>query len=122
MLSKAAVEGKLSTRADGSKHAGDYRKIVERRERDTRRRDWTVQEAGAVLRRSRRANLTAKVTARYQGDPRDIKNDINAMTEALCSSMASIAVNAQSLASSSERVERNQSATVRKCGGDCHTG
>jgi len=29
MLSHAAVEGKLSTRADASKHAGDYHKIVE---------------------------------------------------------------------------------------------
>ena len=29
MLSQAAVEGKLSTRADASKHEGDFRKIVE---------------------------------------------------------------------------------------------
>jgi methyl-accepting chemotaxis protein len=29
MLAKAAVEGKLATRADGSKHQGDYRKIVQ---------------------------------------------------------------------------------------------
>ena len=29
MLAKAAVEGKLATRADATKHQGDYRKIVE---------------------------------------------------------------------------------------------
>jgi methyl-accepting chemotaxis protein len=29
LLSKAAVEGKLATRADASKHQGDYRKIVQ---------------------------------------------------------------------------------------------
>ena len=29
MLVKAAVEGKLATRADATKHQGDYRKIVE---------------------------------------------------------------------------------------------
>ncbi len=29
MLSKAAVEGKLATRADASKHQGEYRKVVE---------------------------------------------------------------------------------------------
>ncbi|MCX6624972.1 MAG: methyl-accepting chemotaxis protein, partial [Acidobacteria bacterium] len=29
MLAKAAVEGKLATRADAAKHGGDYRKIVE---------------------------------------------------------------------------------------------
>ena len=29
MLAKAAIEGKLNTRADASKHQGDFRKIVE---------------------------------------------------------------------------------------------
>ncbi len=29
MLSQAAVEGKLATRADAGKHQGDYRKVVE---------------------------------------------------------------------------------------------
>ena len=29
MLARAAVEGKLSTRADAGKHQGDYRKVVE---------------------------------------------------------------------------------------------
>jgi len=29
MLAKAAVDGKLATRADASKHQGDYRKIVD---------------------------------------------------------------------------------------------
>ena len=29
MLSKAAVEGALTTRADASKHEGDYRKVIE---------------------------------------------------------------------------------------------
>ena len=28
MLAKAAVEGKLATRADAAKHQGDFRKIV----------------------------------------------------------------------------------------------
>ncbi|MGB9492505.1 MAG: PAS domain S-box protein [Terriglobales bacterium] len=104
MLSKAAVEGKLSTRADGSKHAGDYRKIVEGVNETLDAVIGPVQEAGAVLKKIAAGDLTAKVTGAYQGDHADIKNDINAMTEALCSSMASIAVNAQSLASSSEEL------------------
>jgi methyl-accepting chemotaxis protein len=29
MLSRAAIEGKLATRADATKHQGDYKKIVE---------------------------------------------------------------------------------------------
>jgi methyl-accepting chemotaxis protein len=104
MLSQAAVEGKLSTRADGTKHNGDYRKVVEGVNQTLDAVVGPVQEAGAVLKKIAAGDLTAKVTGNYQGDHADIKNDINAMTESLRSSMASIAVNAQSLASSSEEL------------------
>ena len=43
MLRKAAVEGKLSTRADASKHQGDYRKIVAGSQRHSGRRHWTTE-------------------------------------------------------------------------------
>ena len=103
-LSKAAVEGRLATRADATKHAGDYRKIVEGVNQTLDAVVGPVQEAGAVLKKVAAGDLTAKVTGNYQGDHADIKNDINAMAESLRSSMASIAVNAQSLASSSEEL------------------
>ena len=50
MLSKAAVEGKLATRADATKHQGDFRKIVAGRERDARRGDRPVERGGRVRR------------------------------------------------------------------------
>ena len=43
MLVTAAVEGKLSTRADASKHTGDYRKIIEGVNHTPRRGDRTVE-------------------------------------------------------------------------------
>ncbi|HLV85582.1 MAG TPA: methyl-accepting chemotaxis protein [Candidatus Sulfotelmatobacter sp.] len=104
MLSKAAVEGKLSTRADASKHLGDYRKIVEGVNQTLDAVISPVQEAGRVLKQIAAGNLTAKVTGNYQGDHADIKNDINAMTEALRSSMRSIAENATSLSTASEEL------------------
>jgi len=103
-LSKAAVEGKLSTRADASKHQGDYRKIVEGVNQTLDAVIGPVQEAGAVLKEIAGGDLSAKVTGSYQGDHADIKNDINAMTEALQKSMRSIAENAASLSTASEEL------------------
>ena len=48
MLVKAAVEGKLATRADATKHQGDYRKIVEGRQPDPGRRDRAVERVRRV--------------------------------------------------------------------------
>jgi len=51
MLSKAAVEGKLATRADASKHQGDFRKIVQGVDDCLDAVIKPVQEAGAVLKK-----------------------------------------------------------------------
>ncbi len=51
MLSKAAVEGKLSTRADVSKHQGEYRKRGERGQRHAGRGHRTSERGGKVCRR-----------------------------------------------------------------------
>ncbi len=104
MLCKAALEGKLTTRADATRHAGDYRKIVEGVNQTLDAVIGPVQEAGAVLKKIAAGDLTARVTGEYQGDHADIKNDMNAMTDALRSSMQSIAGNAQSLANASEEL------------------
>lgn len=103
-LSVAAVEGKLSIRADASKHNGDFRKVVEGVNQTLDAVISPVQEAGAVLKRIAAGDLTAKVAGSYQGDHAEIKNDINAMTEALGTSMRSIAENAGSLSTASEEL------------------
>jgi len=104
MLARAAVEGKLATRADAGKHSGDYRKIVEGVNQTLDAVIGPVQEAGSILKKIAAGDLTAEVAGNYQGDHADIKNDINAMTEALRSSMLSIAENARSLSSASEEL------------------
>jgi len=104
MLSKAAVEGKLATRADASKHQGDFRKIVQGVDDCLDAVIKPVQEAGAVLKKIADGDLTARVAGEYQGDHAEIKNNINAMTDGLRASMQSITQNAQSLASASEEL------------------
>jgi len=103
-LVKAAVEGKLATRADASKHQGDYRKIVQGVNETLEAVIAPVQEAGTVLQKIAQGDLTARVTGEYKGDHAAIKNDINQMADTLSSSLAQIGQNSQALASSSEEL------------------
>lgn len=104
VLSKAAVEGRLSARADASKHAGEYRRILQGVNETLDAVIAPMQEASTVLEQIARGDLTTRVTGAYQGDHAKIKNDINRMAETLEGSMLSIGQNAQSLASSSEEL------------------
>lgn len=74
MLSRAAIEGKLSTRADASKHKGDFRKVVEGVNQTLDAVIIPVQEASDVLLELAKGNLSARVTGDYKGDHAIIKN------------------------------------------------
>jgi len=104
MLSKASMEGKLSTRAEASRHQGEFRKIVQGVNEILDLVIAPVKEAGAVLEKVAAGDLTAHVQGDYQGDHARIKNDINVMTDKLSESMGQIGQNAQTLASSSEEL------------------
>ncbi|HNY11675.1 MAG TPA: MCP four helix bundle domain-containing protein, partial [Candidatus Wallbacteria bacterium] len=83
MLAGAAVEGKLATRADASKHQGDFRKIV----------DGVNQTLDAVIRplnvaaeyidRISKGDIPAKITDNYSGDFNEIKNNLNQCIDGL---------------------------------------
>ncbi len=77
MLSRAAIEGKLSTRADASKHKGDFRKVVEGVNQTLDAVIIPVQEASDVLLELAKGNLSARVTGDYKGDHAIIKKSLN---------------------------------------------
>ena len=104
LLVKATTEGRLSIRADASKHQGDYRKIVQGVNEILDAVIAPVQEAGGVLQKVAAGDLTAHVQGDYQGDHARIKDDINLMADKLSGSMGQISNNAQTLASSSEEL------------------
>jgi methyl-accepting chemotaxis protein len=76
-LSTAAVEGKLSTRADASKHEGDYRKIVEGVNETLDAVIRPINEAVSVMGEMRKGNLNINVTGEYQGEHAIIKDALN---------------------------------------------
>ena len=103
-LSSAAIEGRLATRADTSKHQGEYLKVVRGVNETLEAVVAPIQESGAVLQRIANGDLTARVEGNYQGDHVRFKNDINTMAEKLSASMAQIGHNAQELGSCSEEL------------------
>src|ERR1035438_5281666 len=104
LLVKAAVDGKLATRADATKHQGDFRKIVEGVNQTLDTVLEPINEAAQVIEKIARKDLTARVAGQYKGEHANIKNNINRMAEDLQKSIQQIAQNASSLAASSEQL------------------
>jgi len=103
-LSKAAVEGKLSTRADARQHSGEYRRIIEGINETLDAVIEPVQEASAVLSRIAGSDLTARVEGEYRGDHARLKQDINQMAADLHESLRRFAGSVQTVAASSEEL------------------
>jgi len=83
MLSKAAVEGRLDTRADASKHQGDFAAVV-RGVNDTL--DAVIgplNVAAEYVDRISKGDIPPKITDNYNGDFNEIKNNLNVLIEAM---------------------------------------
>ncbi len=77
MLVQAAVDGKLATRADASKHQGDYRKIVEGVNKTLDAVIGPLNVAANYVDRISKGDLPPKITDTYNGDFNVIKNNLN---------------------------------------------
>ncbi|HNC00822.1 MAG TPA: MCP four helix bundle domain-containing protein, partial [Leptospiraceae bacterium] len=77
MLSKAAIEGKLATRADATKHQGDYRKIVEGVNQTLDAVIGPLNVAADYVDKISRGAIPPKITETYNGDFNTIKNNLN---------------------------------------------
>ncbi|HEY5958444.1 MAG TPA: methyl-accepting chemotaxis protein, partial [Polyangiaceae bacterium] len=82
-LSRAAVEGKLATRADATKHQGDYRKIVQGVNDTLDAVIGPLNVAADYVDRISKGNIPDKITDQYQGDFNAIKNNLNQCVEAV---------------------------------------
>jgi methyl-accepting chemotaxis protein len=103
-LVTAAVEGRLSTRADAGSHQGDFRKIVEGVNRTLDEVIRPVTEAAGVLTRVAQQDLRAQVQGDYAGDHAAIKTSINTMIADLRKSIGAIGGNAQHVGASAEEL------------------
>jgi len=77
LLVQAAVEGKLATRADATKHQGDYRKIVEGVNQTLDAVIRPLNVSAEYVDRISKGDIPPKITDTYNGDFNEIKNNLN---------------------------------------------
>ncbi|BDG08717.1 methyl-accepting chemotaxis protein [Anaeromyxobacter paludicola] len=83
-LAEAARAGRLSARADASRHGGDYRRIVEGFNQTLEWVNAPVKEIAAVLGELAEGHLSARTDAsRYQAEAREMAERLNATLAAL---------------------------------------
>jgi methyl-accepting chemotaxis protein len=92
MLAEAAVEGKLSARADAAKHQGEYRKVVEGINNILDAILKPIGEAADCLQEMSRGNLDTEIKGDYKGDYAVIKESLNATLEAMNEILGQVAI------------------------------
>jgi len=83
LLTKAAVEGKLATRADSTKHNGDYRRTVEGVNATLDAVIGPLNMAANYVDRISKGDLPSQITDTYHGDFNNIKNNLNTLIIAM---------------------------------------
>ena len=111
-LSQAAVEGRLSARADVSKHQGDYARIVAGVNATLDAVMKPIDEATMVLEKLARRDLKARVRGSYRGDHARIKDALNATAEALHESMAQVAQAVEQVSSAAGQIASSSQAVA----------
>ncbi|MCQ8105193.1 methyl-accepting chemotaxis protein, partial [Methylomonas sp. SURF-2] len=104
MLAKAAVEGRLATRADASKHQGDFRKIVQGVNDTLDGVILPINEVVEVLALVERGDLTRTVTGDYKGQLGDFKDTVNNTIAKLSQTIAEVIGAAEQLNSASTQI------------------
>ena len=90
-LSTAAVEGKLETRADASKHQGGYRKIVQGVNDTLDAVIGPLTFSAGYVDRISKGDIPEKITANYNGDFNTIKINLNQCIDAVNAMIADTA-------------------------------
>jgi methyl-accepting chemotaxis protein len=106
MLSKSAVEGKLSTRADVSLHHGDFRKIVQGVNETLDAVVGPMQDVSGILTKIASGDFTAEVTNKYAGDYELLTDAVNLLSTTVRSALEQIGRNVSSLAGSAEELNK----------------
>jgi len=91
-LAQAAIDGKLDTRADASRHEGEYRKIIDGFNKTLDAVLNPINEAVECLKQMAGGNLDVAVTGNYKGDHAIIKDALNKTLEAINETMGQVTI------------------------------
>ena len=113
-LTHAAIEGKLSTRVDASKHQGEFRKIVQGINDTLDAVIGPLRAAAEYIDRIARGDTAFTVQEEYRGDFNTIKNNLNQCTHqiSLLVDEVGIIINAAREGKLSQRANADRTAGV----------
>jgi len=93
-LSRAAVEGRLATRAEAARHPGEFRRVMDGVNRTLDAVVAPVEEARGVLERLAARDLTARARGTFAGDHARLAEALNATGLALHDAIGRVATTA----------------------------
>ncbi len=117
MLSKAGVEGKLSTRGNASNFKGGYKEIVQGVNETLDAVIKPVQEGAGVLEVMAKGDLTPRVTGNYLGDHQILKNSINKMGESVSGILNQVKEAVAATASAANQISQQHRRNGSRCTG-----
>ncbi len=82
-LSRSAVQGKLATRADATRHRGDFRKVVQGVNDTLDAVISPLNVAASYVERISKGDVPPPIQEQYQGDFNTIKNNLNVLIDAM---------------------------------------
>jgi len=88
LLSQAAIAGKLATRADASKHKGDFQKIVSGVNETLDAVIGPLNVAAEYIDRISKGDIPPRITDTYNGDFNEIKTNVNQCIDAITALVA----------------------------------
>ncbi|HZX33154.1 MAG TPA: methyl-accepting chemotaxis protein [Rhodocyclaceae bacterium] len=103
-LATAAIDGRLSARADASKHQGDFRKIVDGLNGVVEAIVGPVNEITRVMAAMEQGDLTQTIGAEYRGQLKNLCDTVNTTVERLAQTIAEVNGSAETLSVASSQV------------------
>ncbi|MCK5073515.1 MAG: hypothetical protein KAQ98_08830, partial [Bacteriovoracaceae bacterium] len=103
-LSKDAVDGKLDTRSDDTKHNGEYKNIVKGVNDTLDAILNPIAEASNVLEEVASKNMKARVEGEYRGDHAKIKNNLNKAMGNIDTALIQVTESVEQVTSASDQI------------------
>ncbi|WAJ37154.1 methyl-accepting chemotaxis protein [Pseudomonas sp. GOM7] len=104
MLSQAALDGRLDTRADASRHQGDFRRIVEGINDTLEAIIAPLREAMNVIAGLAEGDLTQTMEGHYKGHLADLQQSLNATVNKLADVIGQVHQSTSMLSSAAEEI------------------
>jgi methyl-accepting chemotaxis protein len=103
-LAEAAVDGKLSERADASKHQGEFAMVIEGVNLTLDALMRPLEDSAVVLAKMAEGDMTVRVEGEYQGDHRKMAENINTVASSLEVALREVSEAVSATASASSQI------------------